>query len=153
MSSIGNPEAMGYLLDRLRRLTPESQRKWGTLTAGEMLVHLGDAGDSVLGIRVPPGTPASGKSNRILKWVFLYSPLGVPRGVRTRPGVDPRLGGTRPGDFAQDAARVAEGIRAMAAAPDGTLAPHHFFFGPMTREDWHRWAWRHVDYHLRQFGL
>lgn len=153
MSSIGNPEAMGYLLDRLRQLTPASERRWGTLTPGEMLCHLGDAGDSVLGIRIAPGKSWSGKSNRILKWVFLYSPIGFPRGVKTRSGVDPRREGTAPGEFAQDAARVDAGIRAMAVASHDALAPHHFFFGPMSREDWHRWAWRHVDYHLRQFGL
>jgi hypothetical protein len=153
MSSIGNPEAMGNLLDRLRLLTPTTARRWGTLTPAEMLCHLGDAGDSVLGLRVAPGRPPSGKPRRILKWIFLYSVIGMPRGIKTRPGVDPRQSGTAPGDFAEDAARVASGIRAMAAAEEGALAPHHFFFGPMTRQDWHRWAWRHVDYHLRQFGL
>ncbi len=153
MSSIGDPEALAQLLDRLGRVTPASVRKWGTLTPAEMLCHLGDAGDSVLGLRVPPGRPASGNPNRILKWIFLYSPVSMPRGVKTRPGVDPRMEGTPPGDFAQDAARVASGLRAMASADEGGLAPHHFFFGPMSRRDWQRWAWRHVDYHLRQFGV
>jgi hypothetical protein len=29
----------------------------------------------------------------------------------------------------------------------------HGAFGPMTPADWHRWAYRHTDHHLRQFGL
>ena len=29
----------------------------------------------------------------------------------------------------------------------------HFMFGPMSARDWHRWAYRHVTYHLRQFDL
>jgi Protein of unknown function (DUF1569). len=29
----------------------------------------------------------------------------------------------------------------------------HYLFGPLTEAQWARWGWRHMDHHLRQFGL
>jgi hypothetical protein len=118
-----------------------------------MLCHLGDTCESVLGLRVPPGAPPSGQPRPVLKWLILYSPMPWPKGVRTRPGVNPHLEGTRPGDFERDRQRVLEGLERLAAAPAEALAAHHFMVGPMSRDDWHRWAYKHVDHHLRQFGL
>jgi hypothetical protein len=66
---------------------------------------------------------------------------------------DPRAEGTRPSMFAKDLARLLAGLDALAAATDGSLEPAHGFFGKMSTKDWQRWAYRHTDYHLRQFGL
>ena len=141
------------LVGRLGRLTPDTARRWGTLTPAEMLCHLGDTFESVLGSRVPPGPPPSGKPRPLLKWLILYSPMPWPKGAKTRPGVDPRREGTRPADFERDRARVFDGLDRLAAAPGDGLARVHFMVGPMSRADWHRWAHKHVDHHLRQFGL
>jgi hypothetical protein len=29
----------------------------------------------------------------------------------------------------------------------------HFLFGPLSEAQWARWGYRHMDHHLRQFGL
>lgn len=29
----------------------------------------------------------------------------------------------------------------------------HFLFGYLTPEEWARWGYRHIDHHLRQFGV
>ncbi len=34
-----------------------------------------------------------------------------------------------------------------------TLAQVHGYFGPMSPRDWYRSVFRHVDHHLRQFGV
>ena len=41
----------------------------------------------------------------------------------------------------------------MTLRPADTLEPAHGFFGIMSLADWHRWAYKHTDHHLRQFGL
>jgi hypothetical protein len=33
-----------------------------------------------------------------------------------------------------------------------TSAPHPFF-GPMTQQEWETLMWKHLDHHLRQFGV
>ena len=149
MNSVADPRTLARLVQRLDALRPETPRRWGTLTAGEMLCHLGDGPPNIL------GRPPSGDAplRRLRKWVGLYSPLPWPRGAKTPPHSDPRAGGTRPTDFEQDRRRAIEGLRRLARAPDADLAASHGTFGRMTPGDWKRWAYRHADHHLRQFGL
>jgi len=65
---------------------------------------------------------------------------------------NPRAEGTRPSVFEKDLARVVDGVERIAAAGPGSLIPAHGFFGSMSVPDWQRWAYRHIDHHLRQFG-
>ena len=153
MSTSANPRTLGSLVERLRRLRPDTEPRCGTLTAGEMLCNLGDAHESVLGTRIPPGPPSTRAPSALLKWIALYAPVPWPKGVKTRPGVNPKLGGTRPGDFERDRSRAIATLEQLAIAAPAGLAPSHFRFGSMSARDWHRWAYRHVTHHLRQFGL
>jgi hypothetical protein len=151
--SIAHGPTLQALIDRLRRLRPDQARRWGTLTAGEMLCHLGDAHELVLGRRAPAGPRPPVAPRRLRKWYALHVPLPWPRGVQGRPDLDPRQQGTPPGDFEADRTRAIESLAALAAAPPPELAPAHRLFGPMSAADWRRWAFLHVDHHLRQFGL
>ena len=153
MSTISDSAALAGLVGRLRSIGPQAERRWGTLTPGEMFCHLGDTCESVLGHRVPPGPQPSGKPRPVLKWLMLYSPLPWPKGAKTRPGVDPRQQGTRPGEFENDRERAASRLTELAVAPAERLSKVHFIMGPMSRKDWQRWAYRHFDHHLRQFGV
>jgi hypothetical protein len=49
--------------------------------------------------------------------------------------------------------RAIAGIDGIAAAAPDALDPAHGLFGTMSLRDWQRWAYRHTDHHLRQFGL
>jgi hypothetical protein len=151
MKTLDQPETLAELKARLRALQPDTPRRWGTLTPGEMLCHLADANAGPLG----RPNPLAFRSWRVplLKWMALYPPLPWPRGIRTRPEVNPRAKGTKPGVFAADLDRAIAGLEAFAKAEAADLAPDHFVFGPMTVLAWKRWAYRHTDHHLRQFGL
>ena len=150
---IDDPGALEGLITRLRALRPDAERRWGTLDPGEMLCHLADGNAYLLKgeSSFEPGEKMPRR--RLLKWVALYSPFPWAKNAQTDASVDPKRDGTRPVDFEEDRERVIEGLRAVAAASEGELAPDHTLFGPMTLEDWHRSAYRHVDHHLRQFGV
>lgn len=149
MATQPSEKHLGRIENRLRALRPDSVRRWGSLSPAEMLCHLGDAAASVLAR--PGGESAPQRPLR--KWVALRSPLPWPRGARTPPHIDPHVGGTRPGDFEQDRRRAIDGLRAIATATPGALPKAHGLFGAMSANDWRRWACRHTDHHLRQFGL
>ena len=151
MITILDPAALAGLVGRFGAIRPDAPRRWGTLTAAEMLCHLADATDWVQGRTNPPGLSFPTRSHWT-KWVALYTPIPWPRGYRTRPGFDPRLEGTKPDEFERDRRRTIESLTALAATPAARLAQAHMTFGPMAQKDWGRWAWRHGDYHLRQFG-
>ncbi|HSM16005.1 MAG TPA: hypothetical protein VK845_03270 [Gemmatimonadales bacterium] len=59
MKSIADPTALEQLIERLNALESDTPRKCGTLTAGEMLCHLGDATSSVLKRGATEGTDPS----------------------------------------------------------------------------------------------
>lgn len=148
MSSVADPATLARLVARLEALRPDAARRWGTLSAHEMLCHLGDAAASVLG---RPGGPP-GPRRPLLRWFALQAPFPWPRGARTLPRIDPKRGGSKPGDFDADRRRAIDGLRGVAAAAPDALPSAHFLFGAMSAADWHRWAYRHTDHHLRQFG-
>ena len=149
MKSLHQPRVLEDLLLRFRGLQPASKGRWGTMSAGEMLCHLGDASASIL---AHPGGPPK-RRRRLFKLIALYSPTRWPGGIRTPAEVDPRRGGSRPGEFERDRARAIDGLRALAQAPAAGLPNSHGHFGPMSEWDWKRWAYLHTDHHLRQFGL
>jgi len=82
---------------------------------------------------------------------MLWSPIPWPHGRPTNPQHNPRAEGSRPSDFERDLARAIHGIERIAAGH--VTEPTHGLFGTMTAADWQRWAYRHTDHHLRQFGL
>jgi hypothetical protein len=138
------------LAERLKRLSPDSPRQFGTLTAHEMLCHVGDSFQAVLGER--KASPMDTWFSRtVVKWIALHTPLPWPAGVRTRPEVDPKKEGTKPAEFEADRQRVVDLLRRFASAD--TKYDRHPGFGEMSREEWLLWGYGHVDHHLRQFGL
>ena len=153
MKSLNKPADRAALLRRLERIRPDTQRRWGRMTAPQMICHLTDSFRGVMGQRV--STSASPKlprwRQRLIKLVALHLPLRWPHGVKTRADVDQERGGTAPADFQND---VAELVRACHefATDDRAPAPH-YLFGPMSRDDWGRWGYRHMDHHFRQFGV
>jgi hypothetical protein len=133
------------ILQRLRRLQPSFQPRWGRLTAPRMVCHLADS------LRVGLGDLSARRVDTLprrtlFKWVVVYSPMPVPPGkVQTAP----EMLTTEPTDWAEDVAAVSDLMGRMATAPTSATHP---FFGPLTHGGWGRLAWKHIDHHLRQFG-
>jgi hypothetical protein len=71
---IADADVLRSLKHRLRALRLDSPRRWGTLTPHEMLCHLGDAVDMVIGVR-PRKHPAPHRTRRLVKWIVLWSPM------------------------------------------------------------------------------
>ena len=152
LQTLALPRVLDSLKRRLGELTPETSRRWGTLTAHEMLCHLGDSGEMVLRIRPRANTVPQGH-RRLIKFVGLWTPMRWPHGWRTNAHQDPRRDGTKPAQFLADRDRVIRGLELLAAPGSQTLESAHGVFGRMTVADWQRWAFKHVDHHLRQFGV
>jgi hypothetical protein len=120
------------------------------MSAHQMICHLSDSFLAVTGQR--DISPASGLlQSTVIKWIALYAPLEWPRGVPTRPEVDQEVGGTKPASFAADVTQL-EMLVELITARKGCFGPTHPIFGAMSDTDWMRWAYLHMDHHLRQFG-
>ena len=150
MKSFASGDDRAELLARLKNVREGAPRQWGVMTAHQMVCHLGDAFLMMMGER--PTSVASGFLQRtLIKWIALYGPLHWPAGIPTRPEVDQMAGGTKPGEFLADVARVEALMQRAASAVDCDTRPHPIF-GAMSEAGWMRWAYLHTDHHLRQFG-
>jgi hypothetical protein len=149
--TLANAPDADAIFARLARLTPDAARQWGTMTPNEMLCHLADSFRTPLGEQRPKPMSYMGIPAPLLKWLALSAPLKWARGVKGAAESDPRREGTRPAQFDADRERVVSMARRFLAEVSDQYS--HPMFGPMTRADWMRWGWLHMDHHLRQFGV
>lgn len=121
------------------------------MTAHEMLCHVADSFRGVLGERTISKVPATALKRHLIRLLALHVPLPWPQGIPTRPEVDPKRAGTRPAVFEADR-QAAIALLKRFAGPDARPLEHPAF-GAMSRRDWLIWGYRHLDHHLRQFGV
>jgi hypothetical protein len=151
VKSLARARDRDELVQRLRRVRPDSAARWGRMSAHQMICHLADALRMAAGEKA--ASPASGPIQRtLIKWVVLYIPLAWPAGIPTRPEIDQAIGGTRPLEFARDVLELESRLMEFAAR-NPTAWSEHPNFGPMSRRAWLRWGYLHTDHHLRQFGV
>jgi len=150
MKTLARQRDKAEILQRLRTVRPESAGRWGRMSSHQMVCHLSDSFRMVTGQK--PVSHASGLLQRtIVKWTALYLPLRWPPGILTRPEIDQEAGGTRPIDFAADVSELMALVEVMTAGRSAGWQPHPLF-GRMSEAAWLRWAYLHMDHHLRQFG-
>lgn len=140
------------ILRRLRALRHDSVRRWGRMSAHQMVCHLSD------GYRLLTGRTtelaATPLPRFLMRWIALYAPLRWPAGIRTTPDLDQDGGGTRPAEFEADVAELERLlIEVTTDRRDRFTRYFHPLFGPMSESAWMRWAYLHADHHLRQFGV
>jgi len=152
MKTMARPRDKAEIIRRLKMVRPECTRRWGRMSAHQMVCHLTDSFRLVT--RQKTASPATtALHSTLIKWIALYAPFPWPAGVQTRPEVDQEAAGTPPGDFTADLAEL-EAILEIVTTPASNYDwPAHPIFGRMSEAAWLRWAYLHVDHHLRQFGL
>lgn len=135
------------VVERLRRLTPDSPRRWGRMTAPRMVAHLRDQMSHCLGDR--PCTPV----RSILRWAPLRH-LSIywmpwPKGLITGP---PDAFLTPPSSWEPDLEELLAMVERFGTRDPARPWPDHAMFGRMRGVDWGYFCYKHFDHHLRQFG-
>ena len=148
MKNLADLSTQQQIKQRLQTVSPESQRRWGRMSSNQMICHLTDSFRRTLGEKRTTDL----RPNKILKFAALWIPIPWPHGFKTRPEMDQEVGGTRPVEFEDDRQQlIAYMDRFTCELPLPLFAPHPVF-GVMTRKELMRWAYLHMDHHLRQFG-
>ena len=137
---------------RVRQLRPDSVRQWGRMTPHQAICHLNDSFKVALNER--PVAPLDWPLKAVVRFVALQTPLPWAKGrIKTVPEVDQGAGGTAPVEFELDRGELLALMERFCCAADYQYSPTHPIFGPMTARLWRRWAYLHMDHHLRQFGV
>jgi hypothetical protein len=151
MKTLARQQDRDEILRRLRGVRPDSVRRWGRMSAHQMVCHLCDSFRMVTGEK--PVSDANRVMQRtVVKWIALYAPLQWPPGIQTTAEFDQERGGTRPVEFAADLAQVETLVQCITSDPATCDGKRHPYFGRMSRAAWLRWGYLHTDHHLRQFG-
>ena len=149
MSTLADPRVRAACRERVQRLNPNASPKWGRMTARQMVCHLNDS--FRVGMEEKYASPATSFVQRTLvKWIALRAPIQWPAGVPTRPEIEQGVGGTPPAEWESDRAEL---LGLMDAFAERRTFGVHPTFGKMSERDWLTWGYRHVDHHLRQFGV
>jgi hypothetical protein len=149
MKTLLSPRDRNEILDRLTKVRSDGQPRWGTMSAHQMVCHLGDSFRASLGEKYvsPSGTVLK---RALFKVIALWVPLPWPHGIKTRPEMDQQQGGTPPAEFASDLEKLRT-LFDRFCTWEGDFAPHAML-GQMSRPERMRHAYLHMDHHLRQFG-
>ncbi len=147
MKSVFNPAVHRELQDRVQRLTPQHRAQWGTMSAAQMVAHLTDSLKMASGeLEVAPKKVPIRFSP--LKELVLYV-LPIPKGLPTAPELIAR----KPGDWTAEIASLREQLNGLVERGAEALAPSHPAFGTLSPKQWGVLVYRHMDHHLRQFGV
>lgn len=149
MHSLFNPADLKELIERINKLTPDSTRKWGKMSVAQMLAHNCKGIESAIGRHHIPRV----WMGRILGPFFRNMALGDKPFAKNSP-TDKSLIFKGEYDFEaekQDLIALVEEF-SRGGADNCTKEPHAFF-GHFTPDEWARFQWKHLDHHLRQFGV
>jgi hypothetical protein len=86
-----------------------------------------------------------------LKHLLLYV-LPFPKGAPTAPELKPNVPNAAAA-FEEERAALLELLERIGTGPHDGAAPPHPLFGPMTWREWGVVTYKHVDHHLKQFGV
>jgi len=149
MNSLLDETDRNDLLLRLETLQPAAARQWGKMDSAQMLAHLCAAMDDATGAR-PAKQSFLGKivTPLIRSSIFGAKPFG-----KNAP-TDPTYVISDAHDFATERARLVALISRFAERGAlGATGQTHPFFGTLSAEEWGKLTWKHIDHHLRQFGV
>ena len=135
------------LLTRVERVDATLKPQWGKMNVELMLAHLVNSllmakfelpvASKKLPIRFPP-----------LRQLIVYW-LPWPKGSPTAPELLP----SDPGEVDDNKRELVRLIRDVGGRGAQDLWPEHPAFGKLGRRGWGVLIWRHIDHHLRQFGV
>jgi hypothetical protein len=150
MKNLFQPARVQEVKERIALLTPQSDRLWGKMNAAQALAHCSLAMEWAVGDRTPPRMFLGRIIGRIVKPMALGDDAPMRRNSPTAKDLVVQDGR----DLDRERERLCRLIdRFVAAGPNGCTTHPHSFFGRLTPEEWAALSYKHLDHHLRQFGV
>jgi hypothetical protein len=148
MPSLFDHEARTDILDRISRLTPDRKPVWGRFTAPEMVCHVSCDLRQGLG-ELDAGPPSGAVSWFPMNWLAIHV-IRWPKGKGKSP---PEFLGTRPTIWTEDMNRLRDLVERFSARGPRVAWPPSRVFGHISGSSWGKMLHKHLDHHLRQFGV
>jgi len=149
MKNLFDKKDADEILRRLDNLGPSSQRLWGKMEVGQMLAHCRKTLEMAAGDKILPRVLIGKLIGRFFVKSFSNEkPLG-----KNGP-TDKTLKITDSRNFEVEKQKLVEYIEKFQTGGEDKCTRHpHPFFGKLTPTEWSIGMYKHLDHHLRQFGV
>ncbi len=137
-------------IDRINKLTADTKGQWGKMKVDQMLAHCNVAYDMAYTDKYPK----PGAFKKFLLKLFVKSAVVGPKPYPKDGRTAPEFLITDERDFIAEKKRLIDYIKKTQA-----LGTAHFqnkeshSFGPLKAEEWNTLFSKHLDHHLKQFGV
>lgn len=147
VKNLFDPVVKQEIINRINKLTPDIAAQWGKMNVAQMLAHV------QLPIAIAYGTHKP-KGSFLLRLIgpMFKSKLWDEKPYKHSLPTDPTFiitGGAR--DFYQEKTKLLELLNRFNE--ENIAGERHPIFGKMTKENWSKATWKHLDHHLKQFGV
>ena len=135
------------ITERISKLTASTQHQWGKMDVAQMLAHV------QIPMEVAFGTTTV-KGNWLMKLILplfkkaLYDDKPWKQGLPTDKTFI-MTGQSK--DFEVEKNQLLDKINRFSES--NMINEKHPVFGKLTKEQWSKATWKHIDHHLKQFGV
>lgn len=141
-----DPAVKQEIIVRINKLSPQSRAQWGKMNVGQMLAHCQMPLGVGLGVHTIPRRFIGRLLGPLIKGV-LYNNKPFKHGLPT----DRSFVMTNEKDFEKEKQGL---LKMVTTFSETTLVDKpHPLFGKLTKEQWSKACWKHLDHHLQQFGV
>jgi hypothetical protein len=147
MDSIFDKTGNAAIIARINTLTTESKALWGKMTVDQMCKHCTSAINVAFGKQ-------DVKVNFLIRFLgkMLKDKVFNSEFKKNSPTAKEFVF-TNQYDLEISKKEFVESFSLFAQGHQAIKVIDHPFWGKMTYEDWDKLMWRHVDHHLKQFGV
>ena len=147
IKNLFDPVVKQEIIDRINKLTPESKQLWGKMNVAQMLCHV----QQPMGIAYGTYHPKGSFLLRLIGPLFkskLWDETPYKQGLPTDPTF---IMTGQEKVFEQEKEAVLQMIGRFTEA--NIAGERHPVFGNLSKENWSKATWKHLDHHLKQFGV
>ncbi|NHF58259.1 DUF1569 domain-containing protein [Flavobacteriaceae bacterium TP-CH-4] len=147
MKSLFDESVYSEVLARIDNLDENSKRQWGKMTVGQMVWHC----QFPLAIAVKNKKPKT--NGNLLAKLFFKNSLYNDKPFRKNLPTSPALKAREEKDFKVELAKLRQLVIDFHNTRNRKTWNPHPMFGTFTPEQWGQLEYKHLDHHLRQFGV
>lgn len=150
LPNIFDPSTTNDLIHRINQLTPMTQRRWGKMNVDQMLAHICVPYEQALAERNDGPNAIMKIMLRLFFKQSMVNEVPYKQNLPTAPAfmiVDRR-------DFEREKSRIISYIQKIEKlGPDYFDGKEQISLGKLNAIQWNNLLYKHIDHHLRQFGV
>lgn len=139
---------LNEIKNRIKSLSPHHSAKWGLMNLQEMLMHCTKQLQLALGEIKADNQGSMIMRTKLGRWISL-SAIPWPRSVLTPKEMNMAKQKLVLTEVESEKTIILDYLDKVKQAEN--LEPHPFF-GKLSRQEWARLVYKHLDHHLKQFG-